>query len=78
MSKVEIKLNSANIRAILRSADMQSMLEAKAAEIAARAGEGYEYQTHDSGQRIIANVYAATDEARKDNLENNTLLKALL
>lgn len=77
MSKAEIVLNSNNIRAILRSADMQQMLESKAAEITARAGDGYIYRSHDSGQRIITNVYAETEEALKDNLENNTLLKAL-
>lgn len=77
MSNVLIKLNSGNIRAFLRSADMQSMLESRAAEITFRAGPGYEYRSHDSGQRIITNVYAETEEAIQDNLENNTLLKAL-
>ena len=77
MSKVEIVLESSNINAWLRSEDMKSMLEARAAQVAATAGTGYAYRTHDTGQRIIATVYAETDEARKDNLENNTLLKAL-
>lgn len=77
MSKVEIVLESSNINAFLRSEAMKSMLEERAAQVAAAAGEGYTYRTHDSGQRIIATIYAETDEARKDNLENNTLLKAL-
>lgn len=78
MSNVRIVLNSAGISSILRSQEMQTMLEDRAAEIAGRAGAGYGYSSHDTGQRIITNVYADTDEARKDNLENNTLLKALL
>ena len=77
MSKAEIVLNSNNIRALLRSADMQAMLESKAAEITARAGAGYTFRSHDSGQRIITDIYAETEDANKDTLENNTLLKVL-
>lgn len=76
-SKVRIELNSKNINAFLRSAQMKEMISERAADIASRCGSGYEYRIHDSGQRIIANVYPATDEARQDNLDNNTVLKAL-
>ena len=77
MSKVEIELNSAGIQELLKSAEIQGYCEELARGVASRAGDGYEVDTMVGKTRVNASVYAATKEANKDNLENNTLLKAL-
>ena len=75
--KVRVELNSAGIREMLRSAEMQALLGEKAAEIAGRCGAGYESDTYLTPGRAVASVYTATPEAAKDNLDNNTILRNL-
>lgn len=77
MSKVTIELNSAGIREMLRSAEMQELLGDKAAEIAGRCGDGYESDTHLTPGRAVASVYSESRAAIKDNLDNNTILRNL-
>lgn len=77
MSKVRIKLNSAGIRELLRSAEMQALLGEKAAEVAGRAGAGYDSDTYLTGGRAVASAFTASREAVRDNLDNNTLLRSL-
>ena len=77
MSKVDFKLNRAGVRELLRSPEALSVVESYAAPVQSRAGEGYEITTHTGKNRVNASVHAETYEARKDNYENNTLLKAL-
>ena len=48
-----------------------------AQQTANRAGEGYSAETHLGKKRAYANVYAETRNAKRDNLDNNTLLKSL-
>ena len=75
--KVEIELISAGIRELLQSDEIRGYCEELAHGVASRAGEGYEVDSMVGKTRANASVYAATREANKDNLENNTLLKAL-
>lgn len=77
MSKVKFKLNRSGVRDLLNSDSMKELIGGKASEIASRAGVGYASNTHYSGQRIIGTAYAEDAEAKRDNLENNTLLKAV-
>ena len=77
MSKVEIVLNSAGIREMFQSAEMQALLGEKATEIAGRCGEGYASDTYMTPGRAIASVFAESKEAIKDNLDNNTILRSL-
>lgn len=76
MSKVKFELNRAGVRELLRSQEMMNVCRESANTIANRAGDGYEVDTYVGANRVNASVYAATPEARKDNLKNNTLLKA--
>lgn len=76
MSKVKFKLNRAGVRDLLRSDEMMSVCKEYASGIQARAGDGYELTTHVGPNRVNASVHAATAEARRDNYEHNTLLKA--
>lgn len=77
MSNVKVELNSAGIREMLLSAEMQQILGEKAAEIAGRCGDGYASDTYMTPGRAIASVYAESKEAVKDNLDNNTILRNL-
>ena len=78
MSKnVEIELNSAGIREMLLSPEMQALLGELAAGVAGRAGPGYASDTYLTGGRAVASAYAETSAAIRDNLENNTLLRSI-
>ena len=76
MSKVKFTLNRAGVRELMKSQEMQGICRNHADAIRNRAGDGYEVDTYVGRNRANASVYAATYEARKDNYENNTLLKA--
>lgn len=77
MSKSEFELNSKGVVELMKSAEMVSVLNEYASAVAGRAGEGYSTSAVMSGDRAKVFVKAETDEAIKDNSENNTLLKAL-
>lgn len=78
MSNVKFKLNLAGLNELMKSAEMQSTLNAAAGQIQARAGAGYEVESaHPISFVAIASVKAADYKARLDNLKNNTLLKAM-
>ena len=76
MSRVKFVLNGAGVRELLRSQEAMNVCRTYADAVRNRAGEGYEISTYVGTNRVNASVYAATYEARKDNYENNTLLKA--
>ena len=75
--KVEVELISAGVRELLQSDEIREYCEELAQGVASRAGDGYEVDSMVGKTRANASVYAATKEANRDNLENNTLLKAL-
>ena len=77
MSKVDFQLNRAGVRELLQSAEMMNICRTYADRIQSRAGDGDEVTTYKGRNRVNASVHAATVEARKENYENNTLLKAL-
>lgn len=77
MAKVKFKLDLGGLNQLMKSSEMQTVLNSAANQIAAAAGDGYEVETAHSISFIgIAAVHATTIEAKKDNSENNTLLKA--
>lgn len=73
--KGRFELNTSGVAKLLRSHELQNVLETKAAEIASRAGEGYAHDSKMMGTRVIASVYTETKEAALDCADNNTLLK---
>lgn len=77
MSNVKIELNSAGIQELLKSPEIKGYCEELAHGVASRAGSGYEVDSMVGKTRANAMVKAATFKAYRDNLENNTLLKAL-
>ena len=75
--KAVIVLNRDQIGAMLKDAEMQSIVGGIAAGIASLAGEGYASDTKLMGTRVIASTYTETEAAYQDNLNNNTLLRSL-
>lgn len=76
-SKIRIVLNSPNIRKYLLTPEVRGMVLSRAEQIAKQCGEGYEAGAKRMQTRQIAFVEADTKEARQDNLDNNTILKAV-
>ena len=77
MAKMKFKLNSGGVRELLKSQEMQSVLTEKATGIKNRCGEGYTQDVYVGKNRANAMVKAETYQAKRDNLKNNTILKAV-
>ena len=77
MGKVKFVLNKSGVRELLRSEEMMGLCQEYAQGIQERAGDGYESDTYVGKNRVNAMVFASTSKAKRDNLENNTLLKAV-
>jgi len=74
---VKFELNMPGLNQLMKSPEMQSVLDQKGAQVASAAGDGYNKRTHVADFVAITNVYADTKAAKRENMENNTLLKAL-
>ena len=77
MAKSKFVLNRKGVGDLLKSAEMGSVLREYAEGIRGRAGDGYELIERTYGTRKVAAIRPESDEAIRDNLENNTLLKAV-
>ena len=75
--RLRVELNRAGVGALLKSPELEALLRERAGEIAGRCGAGYETDTAHMGTRVIASVYTGTEDAARDNAENNTILRAL-
>ena len=70
-------LNRAGVRGLLRSEEMRAVCRKHAEAIRSRCGDGYAADDYTGKNRVNAMVYAQTFAAQRDNLENNTILRAL-
>ena len=78
MSNVTIKLNSEGVKELLRSAEIMAECRSHAAEMAATLGaDDYEVSEYVGTNRVNVSVRAKTEKALQDNLDNNTMLKAV-
>ena len=84
MSRVDFKLNLPGLNELMKSAEMQSILSEKGNAVMSRAnsmaqepGAKYSANTKTINWIAVTTVRADNYEARKDNYDNNTLLKAL-
>ena len=77
MAKNKFKLNYSGVGQLLKSSEMQGVLTEKATAIKNRAGEGYVQDVYVGKTRANAMVYAVSYKAKRDNMKNNTLLKAV-
>ena len=77
MSNVKFELNREGVRELMQSEEAMNAMLQYATEICNRCPKiGYEADVQVGKTRAVGMVKAATFEARQDNLENNTLLKA--
>ena len=77
MSKLEIQLDSAGIQALLKSQEIVDVLQSQADNIRAQLGDQYKTSQHIGKTRANVSVYTEDPDAIRDNLQNNTLLKAM-
>ncbi len=75
--KLRFELNRAGVRELLRSSEIQAVLEAEAAARAAALGDGYTVNTMVGQNRVNVRIVAESREAREENLRDNTLLTAI-
>jgi hypothetical protein len=77
MSKFKFVLNRAGVRQLMQSEEMQAILNEKAMKALNRLGGGYKSDIYVGKNRANAMVYADTYQAKRDNLKNNSILKAV-
>lgn len=77
MGKVKVVLNSKGVQEMLKSPEVADMCMQKAASALSRCGDGYEMDSRTYPERRGAVIKAVSYKARKDNADNNTLLKAV-
>ena len=75
----KFKLNKEGVRQLLKSSEMRSILQDYGDQAISRLGEGYEAVPGDTSESVRAKVKvtATTYKTRRDNLKNNTILKAV-
>lgn len=78
VKNIHIELNSDGIVELMKSDEIMSILKSEGNAMVARLGEGYAIDPYPNGKtRGNVRVYTETQEAYKDNMNNNTLLKAV-
>lgn len=77
MSKVYVKVNRKGVGEFLKSSEMHALIDEIGSGVLSRAGDGYEMQSGETSQRAKTFICATTFAARRENAQNNTLLKAL-
>ena len=77
MSKMKFTLNPSGVSALLKSGEMQGLLQEKGQAVAERAGDGFELTVSPGQKRANATISTTNIKSRKKNAKDNTLLKAL-
>lgn len=77
MGKFKFVLDTNGVGQLLKGDAMQGVLGQYGFAAANQAGDGYASDVHVFSKRAVAHVYATTAEAKQDNYDNNTLLKAV-
>ena len=77
MSSVKFKLNGQGVRDLMKSHEMAEICMGYAHDALGRLGAGYSVNTRLGQNRFNAEVTADTYQAKRDNLKNNSILKAV-
>lgn len=77
MGKVKFELNRSGVREILRSPEMMDVCKGYADKAQQTLGDGYEVTTHTGPNRVNAMISAESYAAKRENLTENTILKAV-
>lgn len=75
MANVRVKLNYAGVGEVLKSDGARAVCSEYASTVLGRLPAGYDLENRVT-DRAVVEVYAATPQAIRDNLKNNSLLKA--
>ena len=76
-SSVKVVLNHSGVRELLKSEEMMQICKGYADNALGRLGDGYEVNCHIGKNRVNAEIKAVSFSARRENIENNSILKAL-
>lgn len=77
MSNMKFKLNGAGVSELLRSPEMQAILEEKGKVVADGAGEGFELKMSPGQTRASATISTTDIRSMARNKKHNILLKAM-
>lgn len=80
MGNVTFKLEIGGLNKLMKSSNMQEILNNAGERVATAAGGGeykYIHSTHVATWTALGDVAVANKKAAEDNADNNTLLKAL-
>lgn len=77
MSSVKVVLNSAGVRELLKSKEIQQACRDQGSRVLESAGSGYVMEDRNYPERSGVSVRTDSYEAYFSNIKNNTLLKAL-
>lgn len=79
MNNFKFELNKPGVSQLMKSAEMRAILRDYGNEAVSRLGSGYEASDGDTSASVRAKVKveATTYATRKDNIKNNTILKAV-
>ena len=70
-------LNRSGVRDLLRSQEMMDVCKSYADKAQQSLGDGYEVTTHVGSNRVNAMVSAESYAAKRENLKENTIIKAV-
>lgn len=74
---IKFELNKRGVAELMKSPEMVNVLEGFGNKAVNTLGDGYEVETFQGKNRANVEVKAVTYKARRDNMENNTILKAV-
>ena len=75
--KVRFELDIGGLNELMKSAEMQAILEDASSQVEAAAGDGFGHRVGVATYTAIGNVFADSKESAKKAYQENTLLKAL-
>ena len=75
--KIKVVLDKDGVGALLKGQEVKDMVFSMAGNVKNNAGQDYEVITKKMSTRQVGIVQTTTEKALQDNLDNNTLLKAL-
>lgn len=77
MKKFKFKLNKKGVASLMKSEEMQDVLKKHASNVMNRLDKGYKKDLYIGKRRANVAISADSFKAKRDNLKNNTLLKAV-
>lgn len=77
MAKVRVVLNSAGVRALMKSKEIAAECARHAQKKKSGLGNSYNIESFTAPTRVVYRVYTDDPQAIADNLQNNTMLKVM-